>query len=100
MYALPEKTKRGPPTKKNISIRNIMAQISNMSANENAGFKSEYHVRYLLKTYCSIYLQCVFIVKLKVKKYKYFKQLYTHLNTLSTGYSSWRALSMHRGEET
>lgn len=44
-YALPEKTKRGPPTNKNISVRNIMAQISNMSANENAGFKSEYHVR-------------------------------------------------------
>lgn len=42
-YALPEKTKRGPPTNKNISVRNIMAQISNMSANENAGFKNEYH---------------------------------------------------------
>lgn len=43
--ALPEKTKRGPPTNKNISIRNIKAQITNMSAYENAGFKNEYHVR-------------------------------------------------------
>lgn len=45
-YALPEKTKRGPPTNKNISVRNMKAQITNMSLNENAGFKSEYHVRY------------------------------------------------------
>lgn len=45
-YALPEKTKRGPPTNKNIPVRNIMAQISNMSSKENAGFKSEYHVRF------------------------------------------------------
>lgn len=44
-YALPEKTKRGPPTNKNISVRNMKAQIANMSINENAGFKSEYHVR-------------------------------------------------------
>lgn len=44
-YALPEKTKKGPPTNKNISIRNMKAQIMNMSLNENAGFKSEYHVR-------------------------------------------------------
>lgn len=44
-YALPEKTKRGPPTNKNISVRNMKAQIANMSVNENAGFKSEYHVR-------------------------------------------------------
>lgn len=43
-YSLPEKTKRGPPTNKNISVRNINAQIGNMSANENTGFKSEYHV--------------------------------------------------------
>ncbi|XP_065938529.1 multiple epidermal growth factor-like domains protein 10 [Magallana gigas] len=42
-YALPEKTKRGPPTNKNISVRNMKAQIANMSINENAGFKSEYH---------------------------------------------------------
>lgn len=45
-YALPEKTKRGPPTNKNIPVRNMKAQISNMSLNENAGFKSEYHVRF------------------------------------------------------
>lgn len=45
-YALPEKTKRGPPTNKNISVRNMKAQITNMSLNENAGFKNEYHVRY------------------------------------------------------
>lgn len=52
-YALPEKTKRGPPTNKNIPVRNMNAQISNMSLNENAGFKSEYHVRFflLLMTY-------------------------------------------------
>uniref|UniRef100_A0A8W8NVL1 Tyrosine-protein phosphatase domain-containing protein n=1 Tax=Magallana gigas TaxID=29159 RepID=A0A8W8NVL1_MAGGI len=42
-YALPEKTKRGPPTNKNIPVRNMKAQITNMSLNENAGFKSEYH---------------------------------------------------------
>ncbi|XP_052694681.1 receptor-type tyrosine-protein phosphatase epsilon-like [Crassostrea angulata] len=41
-YALPEKTKRGPPTNKNISVRNISAQITNMSINENAGLKREY----------------------------------------------------------
>lgn len=40
-----EKTKRGPPTNKNISVRNIKAQIANMSSNECAGFKSEYQVR-------------------------------------------------------
>lgn len=40
-----EKTKRGPPTNKNISARNIKAQIANMSSNESAGFKSEYQVR-------------------------------------------------------
>lgn len=40
-----EKTKRGPPTNKNISVRNIKAQIANMTISENAGFKSEYHVR-------------------------------------------------------
>lgn len=45
IYALPEKTKRGPPTNKNIAIRNIKAHIANMSSNENAGFKSEYQVR-------------------------------------------------------
>lgn len=43
-YALPERTKRGPPTNKNMSVRNIQAQITNMSCNENAGFKNEYHV--------------------------------------------------------
>lgn len=48
-YALPEKAKRGPPTNKNIPVRNMKAQITNMSLNENAGFKSEYHVRYSLK---------------------------------------------------
>lgn len=43
-YALPERTKRGPPINKNMSVRNIQAQITNMSSNENAGFKNEYHV--------------------------------------------------------
>lgn len=49
IYALPEKTKRGPPTNKNIAIRNIKAHIANMSSKENAGFKSEYQVRYSFK---------------------------------------------------
>lgn len=40
-----EQTKRGPPTNRNISLRNIKAQIANMFANESAGFKSEYQVR-------------------------------------------------------
>lgn len=44
LYALPDKTKRGPPTNKNISIRNMKAQITNMSLNENSGFKTEYQV--------------------------------------------------------
>lgn len=55
-YALPEKAKRGPPTNKNIPVRNMKAQITNMSLNENAGFKSEYHVRYLKKINCFIWL--------------------------------------------
>lgn len=59
-YAVPEKTKRGPPTNKNISVRNIMAQISNMSVNENAGFKCEYHVRFTslninILSICNVY---------------------------------------------
>uniref|UniRef100_A0A8W8NR64 Receptor-type tyrosine-protein phosphatase T n=1 Tax=Magallana gigas TaxID=29159 RepID=A0A8W8NR64_MAGGI len=41
-YALPEKTKRGPPTNKNIPVGNMKAQITNMCLNENSGFKSEY----------------------------------------------------------
>lgn len=40
-----EKTKKGPPINKHISVRNLKAQIANMSSNECAGFKSEYHVR-------------------------------------------------------
>nr|XP_022311639.1 receptor-type tyrosine-protein phosphatase alpha-like [Crassostrea virginica] len=40
---LPERTTRGPPTNKNIPVRNIKAQIANMSAKENAGFKIEYN---------------------------------------------------------
>lgn len=46
-YAVPERTKRGPPTNKHIPVRNMTAQITNMSLNENSGFKSEYHVRLL-----------------------------------------------------
>ena len=42
---LPEKTTRGPPTNKSIPVRNIKAQIANMSEKENAGFKCEYNVR-------------------------------------------------------
>nr|XP_022311762.1 receptor-type tyrosine-protein phosphatase epsilon-like isoform X1 [Crassostrea virginica] len=40
---LPERNMRGPPTNKNIPVRNIKAQIANMSAKENAGFKYEYN---------------------------------------------------------
>nr|XP_022311632.1 receptor-type tyrosine-protein phosphatase epsilon-like [Crassostrea virginica] len=40
---LPQRSKRGPPTNKNIPVRNIKAQIANMSAKENTGFKSEYN---------------------------------------------------------
>lgn len=57
-YALPEKTKRGPPTNKNISVRNMKAQITNMSLNENNGFKSEYHVRiysFVILIYCHFF---------------------------------------------
>lgn len=42
---LQEKTKKGPPTEKNISVRNVKAQVANMSFKEDAGFKTEYHVR-------------------------------------------------------
>ena len=42
---LPERSNRGPSTNKNIAIRNIAAQIANMSDKENAGFKNEYNVR-------------------------------------------------------
>lgn len=65
IYALPEKTKRGPPTNKNIPVRNIMAQISNMSTNENAGFKSEYHVRF-------IFPNCFLLITFKVYSYNDF----------------------------
>lgn len=44
-----EKTKKGPPVNKHISVRNIKAQIANMSSNECAGFKSEYHVRPIIR---------------------------------------------------
>ena len=40
-----EPTKRGAPTNKNISVKNMKAQIANMSVNDNAGFKNEYNVR-------------------------------------------------------
>lgn len=39
-----EPTKRGAPTNKNISVKNMKAQIANMSVNDNAGFKNEYNV--------------------------------------------------------
>lgn len=55
-YALPEKTKRGPPTNKNIPVRNMKAQITNMSLNENNGFKSEYHVRTYSFGFCFCFL--------------------------------------------
>ena len=40
-----EPTKRGAPTNKNVSVRNMKAQIANMSINDNDGFKNEYNVR-------------------------------------------------------
>nr|XP_022311625.1 receptor-type tyrosine-protein phosphatase epsilon-like isoform X1 [Crassostrea virginica] len=40
---LPERPQKGPSTNQNIPIRNIKAQIANMSAKENSGFKSEYN---------------------------------------------------------
>lgn len=51
-YALPEKTKRGPPTNKNIPVGNMKAQITNMCLNENSGFKSEYQVRNIFVSIC------------------------------------------------
>lgn len=54
-YALPEKTKRGPPTNKNTPVRNMKAQITNMSLNENIGFKTEYHV-------CLFFFNCIFFI--------------------------------------
>ena len=42
---LPERNKGGSPTNKRIPVKNITAQIANMSAKENAGFKTEYNVR-------------------------------------------------------
>lgn len=55
-YALPEKTKKGPPTNKNIPVRNMKAQIKNMSLNDNTGFKSEYHVRLFLPVCFNLFL--------------------------------------------
>lgn len=46
-----EKTKKGPPINKHISVRNIKAQIANMSSNECAVFKSEYQVRPNIRIY-------------------------------------------------
>lgn len=60
-YALPEKTKRGPPTSKYMSVRNIKAQVANMSVNENAGFKSEYQVG-IFFFYICIPLKIYFII--------------------------------------
>lgn len=60
-YALPEKTKRGPPTNKNIPIRNMKAQIANMSLNENTGFKSEYHVRTFILFFLFFYSMYLFL---------------------------------------
>lgn len=51
-YALPERTKRGLPTNKNISVRNMKAQIANMSLNENAGFKCECQVQNIFVLIC------------------------------------------------
>lgn len=38
--------RKNPTLNENISVKNIRAQIENMSFNENAGFKSEYNVRF------------------------------------------------------
>lgn len=65
-YALPEKTKRGPPTNKNISVRNMKAQITNMSLNENARFKSEYHVKHFYDYYNCFYFMNIFKTSIEV----------------------------------
>lgn len=49
-----EPTKRGAPTNKNISVRNMKAQIANMSVNDNDGFKNEYNVRKFLLLFVMI----------------------------------------------
>lgn len=59
-YAWPEKTKRGPPTNKNIPVRNMKAQITNMSLNENIGFKTEYHVCLFFLLYF-VHTSCAFL---------------------------------------
>lgn len=61
-----EPTKRGAPTNKNISVRNMKAQIVNMSVNDNDGFKNEYNVRnvFLLYSHDRVYLFVGYIEKM------------------------------------
>lgn len=82
-YALPEKTKRGPPTNRNIPVRNMKAQIANMSLNENAGFKSEYHVRYIVSI-CFLLLIFVVISTISVDE-EYMSQIHLHFRTYLEG---------------
>ena len=48
--------RKNPTLNKNISVKNIRAQIENMSSDENAGFKSEYNVRFQIRL-----LSCILI---------------------------------------
>ena len=54
-----EPSKKGAPTNKNISVKNMKAQIANMSVNDNAGFKNEYNVRKLFLFYTND-AECLF----------------------------------------
>lgn len=65
-YAFPEKTKKGPPTNKDIPVRNMKAQITNMSINENAGFKSEYHVYFIFSLNVSFFYWLYIFLNLNV----------------------------------
>ena len=54
-----EPTKRGAPTNKNMSVRNMKAQIANMSVNDNDGFKNEYNVRkFFVLTVMIVHIFC------------------------------------------
>lgn len=68
-----EPTKRGAPTNKNISVRNMKAQIVNMSVNDNDGFKNEYNVRnvFLLYSNDRVYLFVGYIEKMMYLRFQY-----------------------------
>lgn len=80
-----EKTTRGPPTKKYISVRNIKAQITNMSANESSGFKTEYNVMIYLLPVILFYLNFLglnfFLIVLEIYNmiYKTYHERISHV---------------------